>query len=116
MEMSISVNTFQTKNGIAFKTAIENLRLKIDYDLKTLYEHSTFRAKSVAIPPSDIFDGAYICFRGYLAWIDISQGDKNIIMDEFIPYTVEEAGFKCYWIPQPRGTWVTNEVLRVYMD
>jgi hypothetical protein len=116
MEMSTSVNTLQTENGIVLKTAIENLRLKIDYDLKTLYEHSTFRAKSVAMPPSDIFDGAYICFRGYLAWMDIPQEDKNIIMDDFIPYTVEEAGFKCYWVPQPKGTWVRNEVLRVYMD
>jgi hypothetical protein len=114
--MSISVNTLQTENGVVLKTAIENLRLKIDYDLKTLYEKTTFRAKSVSMPPSDIFDGAYIYFRGYLAWADVPQDEKDIIMNDFIPYIVEEAGFKCYWIPQPKATWVLNQVLRVYMD
>jgi hypothetical protein len=112
--MSKNINTFQKSNGSTFVSVIESLRSKIDEDLKILYGHTTFRAHSVGVPPTNVFDGAFIYFRGYLGWIDVPEEDKLIIKNEFILDLVRDLGFEAYWIPQPKHSWVLNEVLRVY--
>ncbi len=112
--MPKNINAFQKSNGSIYKSRIENLRSEIDEDLKMLYEHTTFRAHSVSIPPDDVLDGAFIYFRGYLGWIDVPEEDKLIIKNEFILDLVRDLGFEAYWIPQPKHSWVLNEVLRVY--
>jgi|DEB0MinimDraft_4_1074332.scaffolds.fasta_scaffold14365_2 hypothetical protein len=112
--MQMNINTSQKSNRYTFVSEIENLRSKIDDDLKILYGHTTFRAHSVSIPPPEVFDGAFIYFRGYLGWIDVPEEDKLTIKNEFILDLVRDLGFEAYWIPQPKNSWVLNEVLRIY--
>ena len=114
--MRQGLNTPNSKAYARFRNAVFDLRKKIDNDLIEFYGESMLRATAAVHPPGNLQDGAFIHFRGYLAWSEIDGSEKTMILDDWIMQIVQEFGFKGYWIPHPSFGWLHNEVLRVYSD
>ena len=96
-----------------FKESVQIAYDQIANDLKELYGTFTFKPFEIVMPPKGLDDGAFIYFRGYLVWNEIPQEEKSMILREWIPDLLEQNGLTGYWVPQPKETWMLNQVLRV---
>tara|TARA_B100001057_G_scaffold438660_1_gene471302 strand:- start:2835 stop:3200 length:366 start_codon:yes stop_codon:yes gene_type:complete len=97
-----------------FKVAVQSAYDHIANDLKELYGTFTFKPFEVIMPPKGLDDGAFIYFRGYFVWSEVPEDDKVMILQEWIPDILKQHGLEGYWVPQPKETWMLNQVLRIY--